>query len=424
MKSFKTLTLGCKVNTYETQAIKELLEQDGFIESTDDNCDVFIINTCCVTQVGEQKSRQKIHGAHKKYPNAIIVVLGCYAQLHQEEVASIDGVSIILGTDNRSKVVELIHQVEKEKELINKVEKNTRNRTYECLSISSYTENTRAFLKIQDGCNNFCSYCIIPYTRGNFRSRPKEEILDEIRRLVDHGFKEIVLTGIDTASYGKDLENYNFDDLLEDILNYNPDLQRLRISSIEESELSDRFINLLKESKVIAHHLHMPLQSGSKTVLERMRRKYTKEQFKNTVDRIKKAIPDLALAADVIVGFPGETEEEFVETMEFIKECGFVMLHVFPYSIRPGTLAEKMPNQISKAVKKERVHRLMELSDNLFKDYQKQFIGKEVEVLFETYDNKTKINKGLTSNYLEVLYRSEDNLHNQMVKLIYNPDVK
>ena len=346
--------------------------------------------------------------------------MGCYSQLHSEEVQEIEGTSIIIGTQDRKRIVELLDEYFKNKEQINIVSKNTRQRTYECLDISSYQENTRAFLKIQDGCNNFCSYCIIPYTRGNFRSRPKEDVLKEVKRLVDNGFKEIVLTGIDTSSYGKDLENYTFDDLLKDILITAPSLKRLRISSIEESCLSDEFISLLQTSPVIAHHLHLPLQSGSKTVLERMKRKYTKEEFYSTIKKIKEAVPDMAFACDVIVGFPGESEEEFNETCEFIKKCGFAYLHVFPYSKRPGTPASVMKDQVDPKIKKERTSKLIALGEELKRNYEVQFEGKEVDVLIETFDEKKQMYKGYSSTYLEVYVKSDIDICGQYIRTIYH----
>ena len=421
MKFYKPLALGCKVNTYEIQAIKELLDKNGYQESHDDKCDVFIVNTCAVTQVGEQKSRQMIRKAIKKYPNATHVVMGCYSQLHPEIVKDIDNTAIILGTTNRSKIIELLNEYEKNKQQIVLVNKENRKEDYECLKITSYSENTRAFIKIQDGCNNFCSYCIIPYTRGNFRSRPKEEIFNEIKELCDHGFLEIVLTGIDSAGYGKEFKDnsYRFNDLLKDIIEKEPRLKRIRISSMEESELDDEFIDILRNNPVVAPHLHIPLQSGSETVLKRMRRKYNKEQFKSTIDKIRKAVPNIALACDVIVGFPGETEEEFVECMEFIKECGFNYLHVFPYSIREGTPASKMENQVDPRIKKERVHRLIELGEKLKEDYENQFVGEELNVIVETYNPRTKLYQGYSDNYIEVKVSSDENVLGQYISVKY-----
>ena len=379
------------------------------------------MNTCAVTQVGEQKSRQMIRKAIKKYPNATHVVMGCYSQLHPEIVKDIDNTAIILGTTNRSKIIELLNEYEKNKQQIVLVNKENRKEDYECLKITSYSENTRAFIKIQDGCNNFCSYCIIPYTRGNFRSRPKEEIFNEIKELCDHGFLEIVLTGIDSAGYGKEFKDnsYRFNDLLKDIIEKEPRLKRIRISSMEESELDDEFIDILRNNPVVAPHLHIPLQSGSETVLKRMRRKYNKEQFKSTIDKIRKAVPNIALACDVIVGFPGETEEEFVECMEFIKECGFNYLHVFPYSIREGTPASKMENQVDPRIKKERVHRLIELGEKLKEDYENQFVGEELNVIVETYNPRTKLYQGYSDNYIEVKVSSDENVLGQYISVKY-----
>lgn len=420
MKYYKTLSLGCKVNTYEIQAVKEILNSNGYVESIDDMCDLFVVNTCAVTQVGEQKSRQMIRKAISKYPNAIVFVMGCYSQLNSKIVSSIEGVNIVIGTSFRKDIIELINEFLQTKEQIVRVEEQNRNLSYECLKITNYSENTRAFVKIQDGCNNFCSYCIIPYTRGNFRSRPKEEIFSEIHQLVENGFLEIVLTGIDSAGYGKDFkENYCFNDLLKDIIQREPKLKRIRISSMEESELDDEFIDILKNNPVVAPHLHIPLQSGSKTVLERMRRKYTKEQFLNTILKIRKAIPDIALACDVIVGFPGETEEEFVECQEFIKECGFNYIHVFPYSIRPGTPASKMPNQIDPRIKKERVHRLIELGEQLKEEYESKFINKELNVIVETYSPKEKVYHGYSDNYIDVKIKSDDDILGKYITVKY-----
>lgn len=421
MKYYKCFSLGCKVNTYETQAVCQILNEHGYHESKDDQCDLIVINTCAVTLTSESKSRQKIRSLRSKYPNAILFVMGCYSQLHSEEVIAIEGVDIVIGTSKRNEIISLIEKFETNKKQIVNVEVNNRNQKYECLNISSYNENTRAFLKIQDGCNNFCSYCVIPYVRGNIRSRSKEDILSEVERLVENGYQEIVLTGIDMASYGEDLNNEtSFNDLIRSILKHNKNLKRLRISSLEASLIDDEFISLLNEFPQIARHLHIPLQSGSKEVLKRMNRKYTKEQFLENLTKIRKAIPEIALACDVIVGFPGETEEEFEETYSFIKECGFNYLHVFPYSIRPGTVAAKMKNQVNPQVKKERVARLIELGNDLKEEYESKFVGREVDVIVETYNPKTNLFKGYSSNYLEVHLSSKNDVRGKYLKVIYN----
>lgn len=421
-KYYKSLTLGCKVNTYETQAVLEELDKLGYAESIDDQCDIFVINTCSVTATSDQKSRQKIRNAIKEYPNAIIFVMGCSSQLQGKEIAKIPGVSIIIGTSSRGNVESLINQYLETKETVYAVEKDNRNQKYEEIAISAYKENTRAFLKVQDGCNNFCSYCVIPYTRGNSRSRKPEEVICEVDRLVNNNFKEIVITGIDTASYGEDFKdlNYNFNQLIKDILEHNKKLVRLRISSIEESQIDDELITMFKENPRIAKHFVIPLQSGSASVLRRMNRKYTKEEFLEKIKKIRRELPDAALAADVIVGFPGETEEEFEESKEFIKECDFDFLHVFPYSQRPGTVAAKMKDQVPADVKKKRVKELIALGNELQDRYFKKFEGKEVDVIVETWDEKKHLSYGHSSEYLDVFFESDVDNRNEVVKVKFH----
>ena len=415
--SFYIYTLGCKVNSYESQAIKEMMINDGYFYD-EDNPSVVFINTCSVTSVSDQKSRQRIRSFIKKYPSSIVVVLGCYSQMAYNFVKTIEGVNIVIGTKKRVDVVSLINEFKETNEQIVLVDKTERIEPFEELTISSYSENTRAFLKIQDGCNNFCSYCIIPYTRGGVRSRPKENVLKEVERLVDNGYQEIVLTGIHTGMYGQDLENYSFSDLLIDILK-NKKLKRLRISSIEESEIDDKMIELLENEPRIASHLHIPLQSGSESVLRRMNRKYTKEQFYQKLCKIREKRSDIAITTDIIVGFPGETEEEFVECYEFAKKCAFSQIHVFPFSPRSGTPAYNMKNQVEPQIKKSRVHKLLEFSNSLQEQYESQFIGQELEVLFEEYDSENKTAKGHTSNYILVKIHSDISLHNKFIKVLF-----
>lgn len=418
MKKYQIVTLGCKVNAYESQATREILNRNGYIESNDEP-DVIIINTCAVTHIAEHKSRQKVSSLAKKFPHSCIVVCGCSSQLHQHDFEKIDGVDIIIGNNNHNDIIELLNQYDKEKKQIVNVDSNlVRKRTYQNLSIKNFDEKVRAFVKIGDGCNNFCSYCIIPLIRGNLRSRAREEILCEVKALVDNGYQEIVLTGIDSASYGLEFDHYRFDDLLEDILK-NDQLHRLRISSIEASNITERFISILKNNHVIAPHLHIPLQSGSDTVLQRMNRKYKTDEFYQKINLIKKEIPDIALACDVIVGFPGETEQEFNETYEFIKKCGFAFLHVFPYSIREHTLASTMKDQVPDALKKARVKKLIALNEELSSAYRNRFIGKKLHVLFENYDPKTKLYHGLTENYLDFYTESDENIINRIIEVTY-----
>ena len=399
MKTFSTYNLGCKVNAYELSAISSLLIKEGFAEDNQ-NPDVVIINTCSVTATADQKSRQHIRKMQKLYPNAIIAVMGCYAQGNYKFIEEEIKPTILLGTSHRKDVVELIKQALNDHQYKTLVEENTRQFEYEELGITSYSENVRAFLKIQDGCNNFCTYCIVPFRRGKMRSREKENVIKEAEYLVKQGYQEIVLSGIHVGGYGQDLENCSFSDLVEELSNI-PNLKSLRISSIEESEIDDKLIKLIQTKDNLAKHLHIPLQAGSNHVLKMMNRKYTREQFIERIKQIKKLVPDVMISGDVIVGFPQESEEDFMETYNLCKEC-FDMLHVFPYSQRPGTYAAKMDGQIPPEVKKERSKRLLELSNELYKKYASKFIGQEVTVLIEKYDEKQQAYVGHTSNYLEV----------------------
>lgn len=421
MKYYRIFALGCKVNSYEAQALRELLEERGYQSAREDTkTDVVILNTCSVTSVSDQKSRQKIRSLIEQYPQAIMVVMGCYAQMSSDFIKTIPGVDILLGTQKRHLIPDYIEQFQKDKKQIVDVESYTRKETFEPLHISSYLENTRAFLKIEDGCDNFCSYCVIPYARGNVRSRPKDEIMQEVKRLVDHGYQEIVLTGIHTGGYGQDKKDITFAQLLKDILTQESRLKRLRISSIEESEIHDDMIEILSQDQRVANHLHIPLQSGSPSVLKRMNRKYDTEQYYQRLCAIRKARKDIAITTDIIVGFPGETEEEFMETYRFAQKCAFADIHVFPFSSRSGTVASRMKNQIDPQTKKERVHRLLALAEELKNVYQAQFENQEMEVLFEEYDPIRKINKGHTSNYLSILVEGEESLHNQIRTIIYH----
>ena len=399
MKTFTVINIGCKVNAYELSAISSLLIKEGFKED-EANPNVVIINTCSVTATADQKSRQHIRKMQKLYPHAVIAVMGCYAQGNHKFIAEEIKPTILLGTSHRKDVVELIKKALENKENFEIIDEDTRKFEYEELGITSYSENVRAFLKVQDGCNNFCTYCIVPYRRGKMRSRAKENILKEAEYLVKSGYQEIVLSGIHVGGYGQDLVSCSFSALVKDILDI-PNLKSLRISSTEESEIDDELINLLKEKDNLAKHLHIPLQSGANHVLKLMNRKYTREQFIARIKQIKELVPDVMISGDVIVGFPHETEEDFMDTYNLCKEC-FNMLHVFPYSARPGTVAAKMDGQISPEVKKERSKKLIELSQKLYLDYAERFVGQDIAVLVEKYDQKEKAYIGHTTNYLEV----------------------
>lgn len=391
----KFISLGCKVNSYETNALKELFLNNGF--SNDD--EIVVINTCSVTAIADQKSRQIIRRERRNNPKAILCVMGCYSQKNADYVIKECHADIVVGTSNRPKLVELVKKFIKDKKPIIAVENETRKFEYESFNSIAIPNTTRAYIKVEDGCNNFCSYCTIPYTRGVARSRDKDEIVSEIKELIKHGFLEFVITGIHTAHYGLDNKGVSFSSLIEELLNIDG-LYRLRISSIEESEIDDKFIELLKDKENIANHLHMPLQSGSPSVLKRMRRKYNVDDFINKVNRIREVRPDIAITTDVIVGFPGESEEEFLETVNFIKTVNFAELHVFPFSAREGTPAYSMSDQVAPEVKSKRVQILLELSEKLKENYRKQFIGKELEVIVEEKDKETGLMMGHSSNYL------------------------
>ncbi|MCL7747270.1 tRNA (N(6)-L-threonylcarbamoyladenosine(37)-C(2))-methylthiotransferase MtaB [Halalkalibacter alkaliphilus] len=413
-------TLGCKVNHYETEAIWQLFHNEGYekvdFEATSD---VYVINTCTVTNTGDKKSRQVIRRAIRKNPDAVICVTGCYAQTSPAEIMAIPGVDIVVGTQDRVKMLEYIEQFKREREPINGVGNIMKSRVYEELDVPAFTDRTRASLKIQEGCNNFCTFCIIPWARGLMRSRDPHEVIKQAEQLVHAGYKEIVLTGIHTGGYGEDLKDYSLARLLEDLEKVEG-LKRIRISSIEASQLTDEVINVIDRSNKVVRHLHIPLQSGSNTVLKRMRRKYTMEFFGERLDRLKEVLPGLAVTSDVIVGFPGETEEEFQETFDFIAKHRFSELHVFPYSKRTGTPAARMEDQVDEEIKNERVHRLIELSNQLAKEYASHFEGEVLEVIPEERDKEDK-NSGLfigyTDNYLKVKVPATEDMIGKLVKV-------
>lgn len=414
-------TLGCKVNHYETEAIWQLFKAEGYerkeYEST---ADVYVINTCTVTNTGDKKSRQVIRRAIRSNPDAVIAVTGCYAQTSPAEIMAIPGVDIVVGTQDRTKLLGLIEQFKVERQPINGVRNIMKTRVYEELDVPAFTDRTRASLKIQEGCNNFCTFCIIPWARGLMRSRNPQEVLKQAQQLVDAGYKEIVLTGIHTGGYGEDMKDYNLAMLLRDLEEQVHGLKRIRISSIEASQISDEVIEVLANSKKVVPHLHIPIQSGSDTVLKRMRRKYSMDYFADRLVKLHKALPGLAVTSDVIVGFPGETEEEFLETYHFIKDHKFSELHVFPYSKRTGTPAARMENQVDEEIKNERVHRLITLSDQLAKEYASRYEGEVVEVIPENRFNENQeqgLYEGYTDNYLKVVFPGSEDMIGEVVKV-------
>ncbi|MER1986093.1 MAG: tRNA (N(6)-L-threonylcarbamoyladenosine(37)-C(2))-methylthiotransferase MtaB [Solibacillus sp.] len=420
-KTVSLHTLGCKVNHYETEAIWQLFKEQGYERvEFEKHADVYVINTCTVTNTGDKKSRQVIRRAIRQNPDAVICVTGCYAQTSPAEIMAIPGVDVVVGTQDRHKMLGLIDQYREERQPINAVRNIMKNRTYEELDVPYFTDRTRASLKIQEGCNNFCTFCIIPWARGLMRSRDPQEVIRQAKQLVEAGYFEIVLTGIHTGGYGQDLKDYNLAQLLRDLEEQVPGLKRLRISSIEASQLTDEVIDVLRNSNIVVNHLHIPIQSGSDTVLKRMRRKYTMAFFSERITKLAEALPDLAVTSDVIVGFPGETEEEFMETYNFIRDHKFSELHVFPFSQRIGTPAARMDDQIDEEIKNERVHRLIALNDQLAKEYASRFEGDVLEVIPEEQMKEGNMEGklvGYTTNYLKIVFEGTEELIGQLVKV-------
>ena len=420
MKTYFLCTLGCKVNSYESEALGVELSSRGYGRAKQSvDADIVIVNTCSVTSRADQKSRQHISSIRKGNCHCILIVMGCYSQTHGQKCIDL-GADIVVGAAKRSKILSYIDRFEATREKILDVSKSLRHEKYEELGAIAYCENARAYLKIQDGCDNFCSYCYIPTLRGNSRSREPRDVVNEAIHLVDSGYKEIVITGIHIGGYGKDLGDGSFrlPDLLESILDKCPDLFRLRISSIEESEIDDAFLDLLKNHPNIADHLHIPLQSGSAKVLKDMKRHYDTEAFLEKTKRIREVRPDIALTTDVIVGYPTETEEDFQQSYEFCKAVGFSQIHVFPFSSRPGTYASTLKD-LAPEIKKERVARLLGLSKELFDAYQKRFEGKQFEVLIEDQDKVSKKWRGHTSNYLTIELDETNLTHGDIVVAPY-----
>jgi len=411
---FYIYTLGCKVNTYESNVMRDLLLNDGYTEiNEDEEADIVIINTCSVTNMADKKSIKMVHQLRKKHPKAILIVTGCMTQNKKELFDSKD-VDIILGNRFKSKIIEYINEFKRTNEKIYDI-KDISKVEFEEMSLNNFV-GTRAFVKIQDGCNNFCSYCIIPYVRGNVRSKDEISVLEEVKHLVEKGKKEVVLTGIHTGNYGRDLGT-SLGHLLEKMVKIDG-LKRIRISSIEITELDEVFMNVLKNEKVIVDHIHIPLQSGSNKILKLMNRKYDKEYFIKKLETIREIRKDISITTDVIVGFPDETEEDFLECIDTIKKCKFTKIHVFPYSKREGTPAAIMENQVDEKIKKDRVKRLISLSETLEKEYMEKFINKTVEVLPEIEKDGYLI--GHTGNYLQIKYKGCKNDINNLVNIKIN----
>jgi threonylcarbamoyladenosine tRNA methylthiotransferase MtaB len=414
-------TLGCKVNHYETEAIWQLFKQAGYDKvDFEQKADVYVINTCTVTNTGDKKSRQVIRRAIRRNPDAVVAVTGCYAQTTPHEIMAIPGVDIVVGTSGRDNLIDYVNQYLAERQPINAVTNIMKAREYEELDVPEFTDRTRASLKIQEGCNNFCTFCIIPWARGLMRSRKPESVVEQANKLVAAGYKEIVLTGIHTGGYGEDLEDYNLARLLRDLDTKVPGLKRIRISSIEASQITDEVIEVLNSSDKMCRHLHVPLQAGDDNVLKRMRRKYTTDEYRRKIEQLHKALPDVAITTDVIVGFPGETEEMFENGYRFIEEMKFAELHVFPYSKRSGTPAARMEDQVDEDEKNRRVHKLIELSNKLAVDYASKFVGEVLEVIpEEPYKEapESGLYVGHSDNYLKLIFPANESLVGKICKV-------
>lgn len=401
-------TLGCKVNQADTASMENLFLRSGHqLVSFDGEADVYIINTCVVTNTGQRKSRQTIHRAIRKNPNALIVVTGCYPQTAAEEVKAIAGVDMIIGNQDRAQIVQLVEErlAHRQTDTLDAVHKLTASTAFEEMAAGDITDKTRAFLKIQEGCNQFCTYCIIPYARGPLRSRSLESIRTETQRLISAGFKEIVLIGIHLGCYGKENpDGPTLYDAVKTVLDV-PGVQRLRLGSLESVEVEPRLLTLMQEDARFCRHLHLPLQSGCDKTLQAMHRPYTTAKFKTLLADIKTRVPDIAITTDVIVGFPGETETDFETTCKFAESCGFSKMHIFPFSARKGTPAEKFAGAVTEAVKKERADILGRIDEIMHKTFLQAMVGQTAEVLFEQPAGEDYF-EGLTGNYQRVFVKS------------------
>ena len=413
MKTFLVKTLGCKVNSYESEFIRNILLDNNYNE-VEDNADIVIVNTCTVTNTADNKSKQVINNIKKNNPHAIVVAMGCFCQFKKDNIEELINADIIIGNRYKSKIVDYINKFEKDKKRIIDFDP-MEEVPFEDMEIKKYIHHHRAFIKIEDGCNNFCSFCIIPYVRGRVRSKDFNKCIMEINDLSLSNHKEIVLSGIHTGQYnsnGKRLSD------LRNKISENELIKRIRLSSVEIVELDEGMMNVLKNVKSFVSHLHIPLQAGSDKVLKDMNRRYDKKYFLDKVNEIRSIRPNIALSTDVIVGFPGETEEEFQETLDFCKEIGFSKIHVFPYSDRTGTVASRMKNKVPGNIKKDRVHRLIKLSNQLERDYFNKFINQEVEVLIE---EKKDYYYGFTDNYIPIKLKGEYKI-NELYKFILKKD--
>jgi len=419
LKKAAFYTLGCKVNQYETEAMTESFENAGYeIVDYSEFADVYIINTCTVTNMGDRKSRQIIRRAREKNPEALVAVVGCYSQIAPGEVLEIPEVSLVVGTDERSRMVELVEYAMEKEEKLNMVNDIMKVKEFEEMSIKSYKSRTRAFLKIQEGCDQYCTYCIIPYARGHIRSRKPDSIIAEVKELAENGFREIVLTGIHVASYGKDLGNTSLIDIIEKVHEIDG-IRRIRMSSVDPNVMTDGFIERLSRLPKICGHFHLSLQSGCDETLKRMNRKYTTGEYRRVVEKLREVFADVAITTDLIVGFPGETEEEFQKTVDFVEEIAFSAMHVFKYSQRTGTPAAKYENQIKPQVKDSRSKVITAIAQKNEEKFKKAFIGRSKPVLYEQpFDGQKSLFEGLTDNYIRVVSESREDIKGKIIETV------
>ena len=425
-KKVAFLTLGCKTNQYETNGMMQKFIEAGYeICNLEENPDIYVVNTCTVTNIADRKSRQSLRRV-KENNNTIVVAVGCYAQVAKEQLEQMPEIDIVLGNKEKKDIVKYVEEFLQKRTDTNKKEPTpivdvadiSKQKDFDEYGCVTYTEKSRTEIKIQDGCNNFCTYCLIPYARGRIRSRKKENVLKEAQNIANEGIKEIVLTGIHIASYGKDFEEeYKLIDLIED-LNKIEGIERIRLGSLEPTIVTEEFTKRLSKLEKVCNHFHLSLQSGCNETLKRMNRKYSTEEFKKVVEILRKYFKDVNLTTDIIVGFPGETDEEFDITYKFLKDIAFYKMHVFKYSKRDGTVAAKMPNQIDGTIAEERSKKLIELSEKNMKKYNSIYIGKELEVLFE--EKQDEFWTGHTKNYMVVKMKSENNLENKVLKVKIN----
>lgn len=414
MKKIAFYTLGCKVNQYETNAMKQKFIDSGYeVVEFEEKSDIYVVNTCTVTNMADRKSRQILRRAKQRNKNSLLVVVGCYVQVGKEELEQIEEIDVILGNNEKNEIVEYVEEYQRKSCFVSEINKP---QEYKEFGNTTYTETVRAFIKVQDGCDNFCSYCIIPYARGRIRSRKIENVISEITDIAQKGIKEVVITGIHIASYGKDMqENITLIDLLEKI-NEIEGIERIRLGSLEPKLLTEEFIAKLSKLEKICDQFHISLQSGCDDTLKRMNRKYTTQEVEKGIKELRKMYPNSLLTADLIVGFPGETDEDFRTTCDFLKQIGFYKIHTFKYSKRKGTVAEKMPNQILPDVQEQRSKIIMKLSDEMQNEYNQKYLGKTAKVLFE--EKEGEYYKGHTTNYMMIYMRSEEKRENE-IKDIY-----